>query len=56
MSTINEIDVKLSIIRKFSVQWVNGYHWTELDLKDFYEAMEYLNKFERLVSGKDTTL
>lgn len=53
---IPQFDQDLATMKAFQIQWANGYHFSEKDLKEFNESMERLKEFQILVSGKNTSL
>lgn len=53
---IPEYEQNLAKLKAFYIQWSNGYHLSEKDVKEFKDGMEFFKKCETLFNGKNATL
>ena len=53
---IPEFEQNIARLQAFNIQYKNGYHLSEKDIKEFKQAMAFFKKYENVVSGKNNTL
>jgi len=53
---IPEFDQNIARLQAFNIQYQNGYHLSENDIKEFDKAIEFFEKYKNIVKGTNNTL